>query len=85
MPGSHVALDDLQLRRWLAAKEPIVRANGDGLTFTLSEFGTATWVLRYSRGTRRRELTSGEARKRTGRACPDRLQRQRCYGREPAL
>jgi len=59
MPRLHYALDELQLRRWLAAKEPIVRADGDGLTFTLSEFGTATWVLRYSRGSRRRKLTLG--------------------------
>jgi site-specific recombinase XerD len=72
MPRHHHALDDLQLRRWLAAKEPLSRADGDGLTFTLSEFGTASWVLRYSRGSRRRELTLGnypdmglaEARKR---------------------
>jgi len=72
MPRLHHALDELQLGRWLAAKEPIVRADGDGLTFTLSEFGTATWVLRYRRGSRRRELTLGnypdltlsEARKR---------------------
>lgn len=72
MPRLHHALDDLQLRRWIAAKEPISRADGDGLTFTLSEFGTATWVLRYSRGPRRREVTLGnypdmplaEARKR---------------------
>jgi integrase len=59
MPRLHHALDDMQLRRWIAAKEPITRADGDGLTFTLSEFGTATWVLRYSRGPRRRELTLG--------------------------
>ncbi|HEX2655594.1 MAG TPA: integrase arm-type DNA-binding domain-containing protein [Xanthobacteraceae bacterium] len=72
MPRLHHALDDMQLRRWVVAKEPITRADGDGLTFTLSEFGTATWVLRYSRGARRRELTLGnypdmslaEARKR---------------------
>lgn len=59
MPRLHHALDDLQLRRWIAAKEPLSRADGDGLTFTLSEFGTATWVLRYSRGPRRREVTLG--------------------------
>ncbi|PVX61210.1 tyrosine-type recombinase/integrase [Paraburkholderia unamae] len=72
MPRLYHALDDLQLRRWLAAKEPISRADGDGLTFTLSEFGTASWILRYSRGARRREVTLGnypdmglaEARKR---------------------
>lgn len=72
MTRLHHALDDLQLRRWVAAGEPVSRSDGDGLTFTLSEFGTASWVLRYSRGPRRRELTLGnyphmglmEARKR---------------------
>lgn len=59
MSRHHHALDDLQLRRWVAAKEPLSRSDGDGLTFTLSEFGTAAWVLRYSRGPRRRELTLG--------------------------
>lgn len=41
MPRLHHALDGLQLRRWLAVKEPVVRADGDGLTFTLSECGVA--------------------------------------------
>lgn len=59
MPRLHRALADMQIRRWMAAKEPVTRADGDGLTFTLSEFGTATWILRYSRGSRRRELTLG--------------------------
>jgi hypothetical protein len=72
MSRHHHELDDLQLRRWVAAKEPLSRSDGSGLTFTLSEFGTATWVLRYSRGSRRHEVTIGnypnmglaEARKR---------------------
>ncbi|WP_321878502.1 tyrosine-type recombinase/integrase [Paraburkholderia bannensis] len=59
MARLHHALDDLQLRRWLSQGEPLARSDGDGLTFTLSDFGVATWVLRYSRGTRRRELTLG--------------------------
>ncbi|MFP3799424.1 tyrosine-type recombinase/integrase [Paraburkholderia sp. SIMBA_027] len=59
MARLHHALDDLQLRRWMAQGEPIARSDGDGLTFTLSEFGIATWVLRYSRGSRRPELTLG--------------------------
>lgn len=45
MSRHHHVLDDLQLRRWVAAKEPLSRSDGDGLTFTLSEFGMATWVL----------------------------------------
>lgn len=59
MPRLHHALDELQLRRWLAAGDPVARADGDGLTFTLSDTRTATWVLRYSRGSRRREVTLG--------------------------
>lgn len=52
-------LDDLQLRRWLAAGEPVARSDGDGLTFTLSSAGTAAFVLRYRYGRFRRELTLG--------------------------
>lgn len=56
---SHL-LSDLQLKRWIAKGEPVARTDGDGLTFTLSRSGTATWVLRYSLpGGRRRELTIG--------------------------
>jgi hypothetical protein len=53
------ALDDVQIRHWIAQKKPVAKADGDGLTFTLSANGTASWGLRYSRGTRRRELTFG--------------------------
>ncbi len=59
MPRVHHILDDLQLRRWVAAGEPLARSDGDGLTFTLSDTRAAAWVLRYSRGNRRRELTLG--------------------------
>lgn len=53
-------LSDLQIRRWLAKGEQVAKTDGDGLTFTLSKKGTATWVLRYSQpGGRRRELTLG--------------------------
>lgn len=56
-----------------AAGSPIAGSDGDGLTFTLTDNSTAPWVLRYSRGSRRRELTLGsylelalsEARKKT--------------------
>jgi hypothetical protein len=54
------ALGDAQLRRWMAAGRPLARADGGGLTFTLSANGTASWVMRYSRGQRRRELTIGQ-------------------------
>jgi integrase len=38
---------------------PMAKADGDGLTFTLSSKGTASWVLRYRRGGRAKELTLG--------------------------
>lgn len=59
MPRIFHALDDVQIRHWVTKGEPVAKADGDGLTFTLSAAGTATWVLRYSRGKRRRELTLG--------------------------
>jgi len=43
-------LTDIQIRNWVAKGEPIARSDGDGLTFTLSPAGTATWVLRYRMG-----------------------------------
>lgn len=53
-------LDDVQIRRWVAKGEPVARSDGDGLTFTLSSAGTASWVLRYRfAGTRRKEVTLG--------------------------
>jgi site-specific recombinase XerD len=56
--GSNL-LTDLQIRRWIAAGEPVAKSDGDGLTFTLSAAGTATWVLRYRFANRSRELTIG--------------------------
>lgn len=53
-------LDDVQIKHWIAKKEPVAKSDGDGLTFTLSKAGTATWVLRYRIGAgKRRELTIG--------------------------
>jgi integrase len=53
-------LDDVQIRHWIAKGEPVAKSDGDGLTFTLSEAGTAAWVLRYrNAGTRRKEITLG--------------------------
>ena len=40
-------LTDVQIRNWIKAGEAIAKADGDGLTFTLSAKGTAAWVLRY--------------------------------------
>ncbi len=56
--GKHL-LDDIQLRRWLSAGEKLARSDGDGLTFTLSAAGTATWVLRYRLGGPQKEITIG--------------------------
>ena len=44
----------------MAAGEVKAMSDGDGLTFTLSKAGTASWVLRYRLpGGRRKELTLG--------------------------
>lgn len=52
-------LSDVQIRRWIKAGAPVAKADGDGLTFTLSTGGTAAWVLRYRYGGKPRELTLG--------------------------
>lgn len=53
-------LDDIQIKHWIAKGEPVAKSDGEGLTFTLSKAGTATWVLRYRLGGgRRKELTIG--------------------------
>lgn len=49
----------MQLRRLIAAGEAVTKTDGGGLTFTLSRAGTATWILRYMRDGRARELTLG--------------------------
>lgn len=53
-------LSDIQLKAWIAKGAAVAKSDGDGLTFTLSASGTASWVLRYrAGGGRRRELTIG--------------------------
>lgn len=52
-------LTDVQIRHWIKAGQPIAKADGDGLTFTLSAAGLAAWVLRYRYGSRRAEVTIG--------------------------
>lgn len=59
MPKSSNLLNDIQIKAWIAKGEPVAKSDGDGLTFTLSKSGTATWVLRYRFGGRRKELTIG--------------------------
>lgn len=53
------ALDDRTLRSLVAKREAVAKADGDGLTFTLSAAGTATWVMRYRIHGRRPEITIG--------------------------
>ncbi|MBB5458698.1 site-specific integrase [Paraburkholderia sp. Cpub6] len=52
-------LTDVQIRHWIKAGQPLAKADGDGLTFTLSAAGLAAWVLRYRYGGRRAEVTVG--------------------------
>ncbi|MGA7180924.1 MAG: integrase arm-type DNA-binding domain-containing protein [Thiobacillaceae bacterium] len=54
------ALTDVKIRAWIKAGKPIAgKSDGDGLTFTLSESGIASWVLRYRIGGKQKELTLG--------------------------
>jgi integrase len=50
---------DVQIRNWIKAGNPVAKSDGDGLTFTLSASGTASWVLRYRFNGKQRELTLG--------------------------
>lgn len=54
-------LTDIQIKNWIAKGEPVAKADGDGLTFTLSRAGTAAWVLRYRMGKRTAKGTPNEA------------------------
>ena len=50
---------DVHIRNWIKAGKPIAKSFGNGLTFTLSASGTASWVLRYRLNAKQRELTIG--------------------------
>jgi integrase len=53
-------LSDAKIRALVRAKKPVAGiSDGEGLTFTLSRQGTASWVLRFRLGGRPRELTLG--------------------------
>jgi len=52
-------LTDVHIRNWIKAGKPIAKAFGNGLTFTHSANGTASWILRYRFNGRQRELTIG--------------------------
>ncbi|OWY36530.1 tyrosine-type recombinase/integrase [Herbaspirillum aquaticum] len=60
MPKISHLLNDIKLRNWINKGDAIAKSDGDGLTFTLSAAGTATWILRYRIGQgKRREITLG--------------------------
>lgn len=52
-------LTDVELRNWIKAGQPVAKADGEGLTFTLSAKGTAAWTLRYRYAGKAKELTLG--------------------------
>lgn len=52
-------LTAVQLSHWVKAGTPLAKADGDGLTFTLSAKGTASWTLRFRYGGKAKELTLG--------------------------
>ena len=53
-------LSEAQIRGWIEAGRPIAgKSDGEGLTFTLSAAGTASWTLRYRFGGHPKELTLG--------------------------
>lgn len=75
MPKQTNILSTIQLNHWMKQALPVAVSDGDGLTFTLSAAGTATWTLRYRSNGKRRELTLGnypdislsDARKQAGK------------------
>ena len=53
-------LSAIRVEQWMKAGKPLAgKSDGDGLTFTLSKSGTASWVLRYRFGGKQREVTIG--------------------------
>ena len=59
MPKLTNLLSDRQLKNWMIKGDTVAKSDGDGLTFTLSNAGTASWVLRYRLNGRRKEVTLG--------------------------
>ncbi len=52
-------LTDVHIKNWVRAWEAVAKSDGDGLTFTLSASGTASWTLRYRFSGKHREMTLG--------------------------
>lgn len=59
MAGRLHTLKDLHLRNWIKAGKPIAKADGGGLTFTLSKAGFAAFILRYRSQGKQYEITLG--------------------------
>lgn len=57
--GDVPTITDPETKKTIPLRMPLAVADGDGLTFTLSISGTASWILRYRYGGRARELTIG--------------------------
>lgn len=77
-------LDDVQIRHWVAAGKPVAKADGGGLTFTLSSAGAASWVLRYRYAGKPRELTLGRYPDVSLSAARDRARKERAKIQEGA-
>lgn len=52
-------LTDVQIRHWIKKGDALAKSDGGGLTFTLSNGGTASWVLRYRISGKQKEMTLG--------------------------
>lgn len=52
-------LNDQQLKQWVKLGQPISISDGDGLSFTLSPAGRASWILRYYFAGKQKEKTIG--------------------------
>lgn len=52
-------LTSVQIQQWVKAGAKVAKSDGDGLTFTLSASGVASWVLRYRHGGKAKEKTIG--------------------------
>ncbi|RZI43660.1 site-specific integrase [Herbaspirillum sp. HC18] len=57
--GEEPSIKDPETKQISSLRVPFTIADGDGLAFTLSRAGTASWILRYRYGGRARELTIG--------------------------
>lgn len=52
-------ITNVHIQQWIKAGAKVAKSDGDGLTFTLSQSGVASWVLRYRHGGKAKEKTIG--------------------------